>query len=400
MRTLMNSAATMRAVKKEFIVIDLDADKDEDVRCGKVKEEYMMDAGKTNPSNIQQVVSAVASDDDGDDDDDDWGTKMDYQYIKLLDSFREDGSLNLSDNPLRSIRYEVDNGGYDKREFKAVFTNKRSRADRNTIRVTKKNVEPKPPHVQASTEKVTKEAGFKLRRRESLVSQKSVEAMLITSHVRRNSQHNNGDASEKENFEDDIVLDEVYRSYLKRLVENSKSSRTNPEKEIKVKCEEDHTVSLSDSDSDIIVVGDCPFLEEEDSPFVPSKSYKVIDLDEESSDQRNSWFRREIMNVLKQPYTVTELKELHKEASVHGVSSRHIELRDGTEFSFPTNKKKPSYLDRYPDFKKQYLDSLREKDERKALNLLRGFIFYITNVVRDDAFKPWLDQECLKIRCV
>jgi len=72
------------------------------------------------------------------------------------------------------------------------------------------------------------------------------------------------------------------------------------------------------------------------------------DLDEESSDQRNSWFRREIMNVLKQPYTVTELKELHKEASVHGVSSRHIELRDGTEFSFPTNKKKPSYLDRYP----------------------------------------------------
>jgi hypothetical protein len=30
------------------------------------------------------------------------------------------------------------------------------------------------------------------------------------------------------------------------------------------------------------------------------------------------------------------------------------------------------------DFKKQYLDSLREKDERKALNLLRGFIFYIT----------------------
>lgn len=72
------------------------------------------------------------------------------------------------------------------------------------------------------------------------------------------------------------------------------------------------------------------------------------DLDEESSDQRNSWFRKEIMNVLKQPYTVTELKELHNEASVHRVSSRHVELRDGTEFSFPTKKKTPSYLDGYP----------------------------------------------------
>lgn len=262
---MMNSAAAMRAVKEEFIVMDFD-DNDEDVRCGKVKEEYMMDAeqinsstdsGKTNPSNMQQIVSAVASDDD------DWGTKIDYQYMKLLDSFREDGSSNLSDNPLRSIRYEVDNGGYDKREFKA---NKRSREDRNTIRVTKKNVEPKPPHVQA---------GFRLRRRESLVSEKSVEAMLITSHVKRNSNHS-FDASEKENLEDLMVLDEGYRSYLTWLVENSKSSRTNPEKERQVKCEEDYTVSLSDSDSDIIVVGDRPFQGEEDSPFVPSKSYKVV----------------------------------------------------------------------------------------------------------------------------
>ncbi|KAG7597833.1 hypothetical protein ISN44_As06g021480 [Arabidopsis suecica] len=400
MRNMMNSAAAMRAVKKEFIVMDLD-DNDENVRCGKVKEEYMMDAeqinsstdsGKTNPSNMQQIVSAVASDDD---DDDDWGTKIDYQYIKLLDSFREDGTSNLSDNPLRSIRYEVDNGGYDKREFKA---NKRSREDRNTIRVTKKNVEPKPPHVQVSTEKVTKEAGFKLRRRESLASEKSVEAMLITSHVKRNSKHS-VDAREKENLEDVVVLDEGYRSYLTWLVENSKSSRTNLKKKIQVKCEEDYTMSLSDSDSDIIVVGDRPFQGEEDSPFVPSKSYKVVDLDEESSDQRNSWFRKEIMNVLKQPYTVAELKELHNEASVHRVSSRHIELLDGKEFSFPTNKKTPSYLDGYPDFKKQYLESLRENDEHKALNLLRGFIFYLTNVVRDDAFKPWLDQECLKIRC-
>lgn len=264
MSNLMNAAAAMTHLK-EFNMMDLDDD-DEDVLCGGVKEECMMDskADEISPSNMQQIVSS------SDDDDGDWDTKFDHQYMKLFDSFREDGSSYLSDNPLRSIRYEVDNGGYDKREFKAVVINKPSREDRNTIRVTKKNVESKP-HVQASSKKTTrKEAG--LRRRESRVTEKSVQARPVT----RNSKHNNGKASEKENLEDEMVLDGSYRSYLTWLVENSKSSRPNLEKEIQVKCEEDYTMSLSDSDSDIIVVGDRPFLDEEDSPFVPSKSYKVI----------------------------------------------------------------------------------------------------------------------------
>lgn len=263
----MNSTAGMRPVKKEN-------DDDDDVLCAEVKQEYMMDAeqidtstdsDKTNPSNMQQNVSTVA------DDDDDWVTKIDHQYKKLLDSFREDGTSDLSDNPLRSIRYEVDNGTYDKREFKAAVTNKRSREDRNTtIRVAKKSVESKP-RVQANTKKTTtKEAGFGLRQRQSLGSEKSVKA-----HVKRNSQHN-GDASEKEDLEDHMVLDESYRSYLKWLVENLKSSRTTLEKEIRVKCEEDYPMSLSDSDSDVVVIGDRPFMDEEDSPFVPSKNYKVI----------------------------------------------------------------------------------------------------------------------------
>ncbi|XP_010462822.1 PREDICTED: uncharacterized protein LOC104743436, partial [Camelina sativa] len=377
MRNLMNSAAAaaMRPVKEEFVTIDLD-DEDEDVLCGEVNVECMMDAEELN-----------TSDDDGDD----WDTKIDHQYMKLLDSFREYGNTYLSDNPLRSIRYEVDNGGYDIRRFEAAVTKK----DRNTVRVvTKKNVESKPHHVQASSRKTTtKEAGSR-QRRENSVAEKSVEATLIsTSHVKSNSQqqqHSSGNASEKEeNLEDH---DENYKAYLTWLVENLKSSRTRPEKEIQVKCEEeDYAMSLSDSDSDTIVVGDRPFLDGEDSPFVPSKSYKVVDLDDKRSDERSSWFRKEIMNVLKQPYTLTELTKLHNEASVHRRSTRHIELRDGTEFNFKTKKKRPSYLDEYPDFKKEYLDSLHEADERKALNLLRGFIFYLTNVVRDDAFKPWLD---------
>lgn len=73
------------------------------------------------------------------------------------------------------------------------------------------------------------------------------------------------------------------------------------------------------------------------------------DLDEERNDQCNSWFRKEIMNVLKQPYTETELIELHREATVHRESTRNVELENGTEFSFPMKKKeRPSYLDGYP----------------------------------------------------
>ncbi|KAL1208002.1 hypothetical protein V5N11_022046 [Cardamine amara subsp. amara] len=326
---------------------------------------------------MSSLVKYAAADDDGDD----WDTKIDHQYMKLLDSFSEDGHSSLRDNPLMSIRYGVDNGGYDKRQFKAPATDKRRREDRNTIRVTKKNVESKT-HVQAS----------ELRRRESLVV--TDEATLITSHVKRNGEYN-GEAIKKENSEDDdMVLDENYRSYLTWLVEKSKSSRTNHGKEVKVKCEED-TMSLSDSD--VIVIGDRPFLDEDDSPFVPSKCYRVTDLDDESSDQSNSWFRKEIMNVLKLPYNEEKLKELHKEASVHRQLTRDIELLDGRAFDFKKNETRPSFLDEYPDFKRKYIESLREKNAQKALNLLRGFIFYLTNVVRDDAFKPWLDDECLKI---
>lgn len=55
------------------------------------------------------------------------------------------------------------------------------------------------------------------------------------------------------------------------------------------------------------------------------------------------------MNVLKQPYTETELIELHREATVHRKSTRNVELENGTDFSFPMKKKeRPSYLDGYP----------------------------------------------------
>ncbi|ESQ34642.1 hypothetical protein EUTSA_v10007934mg [Eutrema salsugineum] len=378
----------MRPVKKEPIMMDLD--NDDECMMDTEQTDTSIKSGEANPSNMQRHFCAANDDADGWD-----NTNIDHQCMKLLDSFREDGDSYMRDNPLRSLRYDVDNGGYDNRVFKAVTNKQRSREDGNTIRVTKKNVESR----KTSKRKTRKEAVPELRRREKspAATEKSVEARVITSRVkRRNSQHN-VEARKKKNSDGQMIPDESYRFYLKSLVEKSKSSRTNPEKEIQVKCEED-TMSLSDSD--IIAVGDRPFMDEEDSPFVPSKSYKVVDLEEGSVDQTNSWFKKEIMNVLKQPYNEEEFNELYNEASVCRASTRCLELRDGRDLSYtPTDKTRPSYLDMYPKLQRE-VEYLREKDRRhRALNLLRGFIFYLKNVARHDAFKPWRNRECMKIRC-
>ncbi|KAJ4916333.1 Uncharacterized protein Rs2_01883 [Raphanus sativus] len=378
----------MKPVKKEPIVIDLDSD-DEDVLCGELNEVTMdtdvsVESGEANPSNMQMTFSAAGASGD-----DNWDNKIDHQYLKLFDSLMDDGNSYLSDNPLRCIRYEVDNGGYDEREFKGK---QKSRVDG----ATKKNaVVSRTPHrVQASTKK-TRE--FVLRRRESPVSDKSVDA---TSHARRNSQRD-VEARDKEIREAEMVPDEGYKSYLTSLVEKRKSSSgSKPEKEIQVKREEVDAMSLSDSDS--IEVDDRPFLDEEVSPFVASKSYKVVDLEEESEDegdQCSSWFRKEIMNVLKKPYSEKEFKELEHVASVCKWLTKSKELLDGRDFTYTTNQKTPSYLDQYPEFKRMFERALYGEDRYRALNLLRGFIFYLTKVARHDAFKPWLDNECLKVTC-
>uniref|UniRef100_A0A1J3J1K1 Uncharacterized protein n=1 Tax=Noccaea caerulescens TaxID=107243 RepID=A0A1J3J1K1_NOCCA len=375
---MSNPAADMRPVKKE----------EEDVPCGELNECMMDDAQQTDILSNMQPISCATNG---------WDSKIDRRYMMLLDSCREDGDSypRVRDNPLRCIRYEVDNGGYDKREMKLVTDKKkRSREDRNTVRVTKKNdVESKRRHVQATSKKTAKEAAdsdLRPRERSVVTDEKSVEAML------RNSQ----EARDKDNTEDQMVVpDESYRAYLTRLVEKSIIPRADPEKEIQVKREEEDTMSLPGSD--IIAVGDRPFEDEEESPFVPSKSYKVTDLEEESDDndddQRSSWFRKEITNILKQPYNEKELLELKKEASERRSLTRCRELRDGRDIDYATEEKGPSYLDKYPIFKRMLKEALRDKDRHRALNLLRGFIFYLTKVVRHDAFKPWRDRECLKI---
>ncbi|KAL8481946.1 hypothetical protein ACS0TY_028187 [Phlomoides rotata] len=104
------------------------------------------------------------------------------------------------------------------------------------------------------------------------------------------------------------------------------------------------------------------------SPFVPSTTHNDLPnplcptLDE---------FRKELLEVLKKPYDIEEYKQ-HREAIQIG-----------------------SYFEHYPDLKKKL--TIHRYKRKKCLTILRGFFFWLQNVCREGAFKPWKDGQCLAV---
>ncbi|KAG2313471.1 hypothetical protein Bca52824_025028 [Brassica carinata] len=162
------------------------------------------------------------------------------------------------------------------------------------------------------------------------------------------------------------------------------------------------------SDPDIIAVSNCPFSDGGPSPFEANKDGKVIDLEDrvEPEDMFNSTFSKKLLEILRQPYDKDEFKQRFLEASQKKQLTRSRQLRDGREIEYNVDHQLgPSYLDRYPDFKRVFRRSRYAKDESRALNLLRGFFFYFQNIVLEGAFKPWLHEarvmrECKDIVCI
>ncbi|CAH8305250.1 unnamed protein product [Eruca vesicaria subsp. sativa] len=162
------------------------------------------------------------------------------------------------------------------------------------------------------------------------------------------------------------------------------------------------------SDPDIIAVSNCPFFDGGYSPFEANKDGKVIDLEDriEPEDMFNSKFSKKLLEILRQPYDKDEFKQRYLEASHKKQLTRSRQLRDGREIEYNVDHQLgPSYLDRYPDFKRVFRRSRCVKDDARALNLLRGFFFYFENIVLEGAFKPWLHEtrvmrECKDIVCI
>ncbi|EOA33584.1 hypothetical protein CARUB_v10019729mg [Capsella rubella] len=150
------------------------------------------------------------------------------------------------------------------------------------------------------------------------------------------------------------------------------------------------------SDPDIIAVSDYPFRDGGKSPFEATKDGRVIDLEDgtEPDDIFNSSFSKKLIEILRNPYDEKEYLRLYHEASLKRPLTRSRQLRDGREIEYNVEDQlAPSYLEKYTDFNKKY--HRYQKDLPRALNLLRGFFFYLENIVLEGAFKPWLHEQRL-----
>ncbi|XP_056850187.1 uncharacterized protein LOC108843148 [Raphanus sativus] len=193
------------------------------------------------------------------------------------------------------------------------------------------------------------------------------------------------------------LMDKSYDYFLAYLRNSVTVIELKPEK-----------ASVPLSDPDIIAVSNCPFSDGGPSPFEANKDGKVIDLEDriELEDMFNSTFSKKLLEILRQPYDKNEFKQRFLEVSHKKHLTRSRQLRDGREIEYNVDHQLgPSYLDRYPDFKRVFRSSRHAKDESRALNLLRGFFFYLENIVLEGAFKPWLHEarvmrECRDIVCI
>ncbi|KAL7086172.1 hypothetical protein ACP275_14G323300 [Erythranthe tilingii] len=107
-------------------------------------------------------------------------------------------------------------------------------------------------------------------------------------------------------------------------------------------------------------------------------------------------FRKQVIDVLRKPYDREEYTELLMDIQQRKQEGRHRELRHGREGPCSVDKDGKSYLDHHPDLREVFLRFVDNKP--KCLNLFRGFFFWLQNFLQHEAFKPWLDEECLAIK--
>ncbi|KAE9615278.1 putative EF-Hand 1, calcium-binding protein [Lupinus albus] len=154
------------------------------------------------------------------------------------------------------------------------------------------------------------------------------------------------------------------------------------------------------SDSDDLVILE-PNQIGENTPFVPSKIFDSSCFENETNQRQllacdQSLFRRRLMEYLEKPYNQEEYNGYLKEVHRRRHKGRHFETRQGVVKSYPTYGFNKSYLELYPDLEKAISEF---KEPRRVLFLLRGFIFWLQNLIydHDGIFQPWRDESCLEI---
>ncbi|KAK7301445.1 hypothetical protein RJT34_12309 [Clitoria ternatea] len=155
------------------------------------------------------------------------------------------------------------------------------------------------------------------------------------------------------------------------------------------------------SDSDLIILEADQIYE--NTPFVSSKAYDASWFEDKMNPRDcsqlsacvHSQFRIRLMEDLQRPYDQEELDGLLHEVNQKRQKERHAETRRGEIKHYVLNGFNKSYFELYPDLAKAVHEV---KEPERVLFLLRGFIFWLQNMAHDGAFRPWLDESCLKFR--
>ncbi|KAL6962250.1 hypothetical protein U1Q18_037206 [Sarracenia purpurea var. burkii] len=110
---------------------------------------------------------------------------------------------------------------------------------------------------------------------------------------------------------------------------------------------------------------------------------------------KSSKFKEKLMSKLREPYDHEEYGKLWQIINEwRPMNGRHRDLRGPAALkSYLKDELSPSYLERHGCLKRK-IDAVKF-DPCKVLNLLRGFFFWLENLVYEDAFRPWLDSSCL-----
>ncbi|KAK8624122.1 hypothetical protein V6N13_065476 [Hibiscus sabdariffa] len=164
------------------------------------------------------------------------------------------------------------------------------------------------------------------------------------------------------------------------------------------------------SDLEILALDDDPYHEGQRTPFVSSKCYQLLEVDEDSGNgngtSAQSQFREKLMDLVKIPYDQNEFESLWQEVTHKRPVQGSRELRRGISKLYSTNTDGKSYLDWYkepveivyPVLVRLTLADLKGKvdefgsDRCKVLHLLRGFFFWLKNTAHEGAFQPWMDS--------
>ncbi|KAK4258809.1 hypothetical protein QN277_005215 [Acacia crassicarpa] len=185
--------------------------------------------------------------------------------------------------------------------------------------------------------------------------------------------------------------DENYQLFLKSLRTDGNNMIYMPENGVAVVYGEGWDQSSTDSEPIILP----PSQHYEDSPFICSETNCSFCLADERN-QKDSLYRKGLMEELERPYNQKELHKLLQVASHERPKEIHREMRHGVTKDRPKRggDNKTSYLKMQSGLQ----NAINQvKEPRKVLFLLHGFFYWLKHLPEEGAFTPWLDASCLKM---